>query len=107
MRNFFVKRVGKTTDSRPSPSPCYSTWLTLILRCDRLSLAQRIPHLPPALGPTTISKEDNELSARRMVDMSFLLPHPGFGEVGRDADELSGRRNPRKRDDVGRHGAPT
>jgi hypothetical protein len=98
---------GRRPTTDPARSPCYSKRLTLILRCDQLSLAPAHPPSPSGAGPTTISKEDNELSPTRMVDMSFLLPHPGFGEVGRDADELSGRRNPRKRDDVGRHGAPT
>jgi len=32
-----------------------------------------------------------------MVDMSFPLSHDGIGEVGRDANELSGGRKPRKR----------
>jgi len=41
-----------------------------------------------------------------MVDTSFPLSHPGIGEMGRDADELPGGRNPGKRNDVGRHGSP-
>ena len=39
-----------------------------------------------------------------MVDTSFPLSHPGIGEMGRDADELPGGRNPGKRNDVGRMG---
>jgi hypothetical protein len=62
----------------------------------------------PAPGSTTISTEDEELNtARQMVDMSLPLSHPCIGEAGRDVDELLGDRNPGKRDDVGRYGAPT
>jgi hypothetical protein len=34
-----VERVEKATDNRPARSLCYPKWLTLILRCDRPSLA--------------------------------------------------------------------
>jgi len=65
-------------------------------------------HFHPAPGLTVISTEEQELKRLPMVDMSFCLSHPCIGEVGRDADELSGDRNPGKRDYVGRrHGAST
>jgi hypothetical protein len=39
--------------------------------------------------------------------MSAPLSHPCIGELGLDVDELQGGQNPGKRDDIGRHGAPT
>jgi hypothetical protein len=42
-----------------------------------------------------------------LVDMSAPLSHPCIGRAGHGCDELQGRQNPGRRDDVGRHGAPT
>ena len=58
--------------------------------------------LPSRAGPTAISTEEQELNTATNADMSFPLSHPCIGEVGRDADEPSGDRNPGKRDYVGR-----
>ncbi len=100
-----LERVEKPTDNKPRGR------FVTVADADSPgaigpSLARRVPHSPPALGPMTISTAGKELNTATL-DMRFPLSHPRIGEVGRDADELSGSRNPRKRDDVGRHGAPT
>src|SRR5260370_2917477 len=61
-RNFFVKRVEKTTDDRPARSPCYPKWLTLILRCDRPVVGPgAVPTPLPALGLTAICRNSPQL----------------------------------------------
>ena len=78
----------------------------LILRSIGLSLAPAHPPYPSRAGANDYFDEGKKLNTAT-PDMGFPLSHPGIGEVGRDADQLSGGRKPRKRDDAGRHGAPT
>src|SRR5467141_2908600 len=87
-----IGSLSKLSRSRPTTAPhgrSVATWLTLILQCDWPIVGPgAFPHAPPRRGQRL--RKTMSRTRPRMVDMSFPTSHHGIGEVGRDADELSG-----------------